>query len=166
MARKDIDLDNLNITGAHKAVGADDQHFTVEDDVFIIVTQAFGPDGDDLVEYGDVEFDGYKGVTLNLKAGDREGLVHLSPFHGDRRKKGFTDIPIGTKCELFCPVSGKPLDKVGTVESTGADYFAIYLTRRMSEGEMVMISDVWGDYNSRIVDNFELVSEWAGDTED
>ena len=26
---------------------------------------------------------------------------------------------------------------------------------------MVAVSDVWGDYHSRIVDNFELISFWA-----
>ena len=163
MARKDIDLDNLNVTGAHKAV--EETNVVVEDDVIIIVTQAFGPDGDSLVGVSDVKFDGYPAVSVFVKAGDREGLVHLSPFHGDRRKEGFTDIPVGTKCELFCPVSKKPLDHVDKVSgSDSADYFAIYLTPRLSEGEMVCLSDVWGDYNSRIVDNFELISQWANES--
>jgi hypothetical protein len=26
---------------------------------------------------------------------------------------------------------------------------------------MVMISDVWGHYHSRIIDDFELISAWA-----
>jgi hypothetical protein len=31
----------------------------------------------------------------------------------------------------------------------------------LSQGSMVMISNVWGHYHSRIVDNFELISAWA-----
>ena len=30
-----------------------------------------------------------------------------------------------------------------------------------SEASVVMISDVWGHYHSRVVDNFELISAWG-----
>ena len=166
MGRKNIDMEHLTVTGAHTAV-TDDGHVEVRDDVIVIVTQAYGPDGDNLVGVSDVTFDGYPAVSVLVKAAGREGLVHLSPFHGDRRKSGYTDIPVGTKCQLFCPVSKKPLDNVGRVEpDSEAEYFALYLTPRLSEGEMVAISDIWGDYHSRIVDNFELISAWATDEGD
>jgi hypothetical protein len=88
--------------------------------------------------------------------------VHLSPIHGDPRKKGFTNIAPGTRCEIFCPVTDLPLPKVGEVEDgSGATYYALYLTPRMDEGAMVMISDVWGHYHSRIIDDMELISYWA-----
>ena len=164
MAVKNIDTDHLTITGAHK--DSSEAHVEVQGDVLIIVTQAYGPDGDNLVGISDVTFDGFEAVTLKLRAGDLEGLVHLSPFHGDRRKAGLTDIPVGTKCELLCPVSGKPLDHLGKVdESSEADYYALYLTPRLSAGEVVAISDIWGDYHSRIVDNSELISAWSNQEE-
>ena len=28
-------------------------------------------------------------------------------------------------------------------------------------GSMVMVSDLWGHYHSRIIDDFELISAWA-----
>jgi hypothetical protein len=31
---------------------------------------------------------------------------------------------------------------------------------------MVMVSDVWGHYHSRIVDDFELISAWAANHND
>jgi hypothetical protein len=158
-----VDHDHLQVTGAHRAAN-EPGNVRIEDDVFVIVTQAFGPTGESLVGISDVTFDGYPAVTLLVKAGDREGLVHMSPFHGDRRKAGFVDIEPGTKCELFCPVSRKRLDFVGRVDGDSpADYYAIYLTPRLSKGEMVAISDIWGDYHSRIVDNFELISSWDGE---
>lgn len=151
---------NLRITGQHKVI--EDPHVDVKDDVVVVVTQAYGPRGDNLVGISDVTFDGHPAVTVGVRAGGREGLVHLSPIHGDSRKVGFTDIPPGTVCELFCPVSGQPLDHVGDVEDgTGAKYYALYLTPQLSNGSMVMISNVWGHYHSRIVDNFELISAWA-----
>ena len=63
---------------------------------------------------------------------------------------------------LLCPVSGKPLDKLGPVDDgSGADYFAIYLTQRLSKGACVMVTDVWDHYHSRIVDDNALISYWA-----
>jgi hypothetical protein len=159
--RDPVDRRNLRITGRHRAVS--DAGISVQEgaEVVVIVTQAFGPRGDNLVGISGIEFDGHPAVTLKVRAGDREGLVHLSPIHGDARKQGVIDIPAGTRCELFCPVSGQALDVVGDVEDgSGARYFAIYLTPALSEGSMVMISDVWGHYHSRIIDDFELISAW------
>ena len=155
-----VDRRNFTITGRHRIVT--DAHVAVENDVQVVVTQAFGPRGDNLVGISDVTFDGHPAVTLGVRANGQEGLVHLSPIHGDARKQGFTDIAQGTRCELFCPVSKLPLDLVGEVEDgSGARYFAIYLTSQLSRGSMVMISDLWGHYHSRIIDDFELISAWA-----
>jgi hypothetical protein len=155
-----VDRRNLTITGRHRIVT--DAHVVVENDVQVVVTQAFGPRGDNLVGISDVTFDGHPVVTVGVRANGKEGLVHLSPIHGDARKQGFSDIAPGTRCELFCPVSKQPLDLVGEVEDgSGARYYAIYLTPQLSRGSMVMISDVWGHYHSRIIDDFELISAWA-----
>ncbi|HUS29657.1 MAG TPA: hypothetical protein VMZ53_14185 [Kofleriaceae bacterium] len=167
-----VDRRNLHITGRHKAVTG--SHVAVQpapspatDDVVVIVTQAYGPQGHNLVGIADVQFDGHPAVTVGLRAEGREGLVHLSPIHGDGRKQGLTDLPQGTRCELYCPVSGQSLDLVGEVEDgSGARYYAIYLTPQLSRGSMVMVSDVWGHYHSRIIDDFELISAWAAQQED
>jgi hypothetical protein len=159
-----VDRRNLTITGRHRAITG--SHIAVEDDVVVILTQAFGPRGDNLVGISDVQFDGHPAVTIKVRANGQEGLVHLSPIHGDGRKQGFTDIPNGTRCELICPVSNLPLDLVGEVEDgSGARYYAIYLTPQLSRGSMAMVSDVWGHYHSRIIDDFELISAWASSHE-
>ena len=136
------------------------------EDVLVVVTQAYGPTGKSLVGVDGVEFDGYAALALDVKAGDHTGRVYLSPIHGDPRKRGMADLPLGTKCELYCPVSGQQLDYVGEVgDGSGAEYWAIYLTEDLSKGEMVQVSDVWGHYHSRVVDDFEMLSVWA-DSED
>jgi hypothetical protein len=155
---------NLRITGQHRIIP--EPHVGVENDasetgVQIVVTQAYGPRGDNLVGISDVAFEGHPAVTLGVRGGGQEGLVHLSPIHGDSRKQGL-ELAAGTVCELFCPVSGQTLDLVGDVEDgSGAKYYALYLTPQLSNGSMVMVSNVWGHYHSRIVDNFELISAWA-----
>jgi hypothetical protein len=163
MGNDNVDQDNLTVTGRHSEIPA--PNVAIEeagDDVTIVVTQAFGPDGDSIVGVSDVTFDGYPAVSVGVRIGDQEGLVHLSPIHGDKRKQGFIEIENGTRCELFCPVSKKPLPEAGEVEDgSGAKYFAIYLTPKLSDGACVMVSDVWGHYHSRIVDDMELISYWA-----
>jgi hypothetical protein len=156
-----VDRQNLAITGRHRAVSGPNVH--IENDVTVIVTQAYGPAGDNLVGISDVDFDGYPAVTIGIRLEDgQEGLVHLSPIHGDGRKTKPFHIPHGTRVELLCPVSKRQLDLVGEVEDdSGARYYAIYLTPQLSRGSMVMISDVWGHYHSRIIDDFELISSWA-----
>lgn len=160
-----VDRRNLRITGKHRTVTGPNvavQNDAAQNDVVVIVTQAFGPQGHNLVGISDVKFDGHPAVTVKIRAAGREGLVHLSPIHGDGRKQGLTDLEPGTRCELLCPVSNQPLDIVGEVEDgSGARYYAIYLTPQLSRGSMVMVSDVWGHYHSRIIDDFELISAWA-----
>ncbi len=130
--------------------------------VTIIITQAFGPKGDNLVGISDVNFDDYPAVTLGIRANGQEGLVHLSPIHGDDRKACTIDIAEGTQCELFCPISMQLLDRISDLEKDiHARYFAIYLTPKCSPGAMVAISAEWGHYHSRIIDHYELISSWG-----
>lgn len=161
MVRQHVDEENLRVS----EIPAErrDSLMPIAGGVTVVVTQAFGPTGESLVGISDVVFDGHPAVTLLLKTPDgREGLVHLSPVHGDKRKSGFTDIAPGTRLELYCPVSKKRLDKLGPVDDgSGADYYAIYLTKRLSSGACVMITDVWDHYHSRIVDDNAVVSYWG-----
>lgn len=165
MSRKHIDEDNLTVTGAHRH--SQPPGITVEDDVVIVVTQAFCPKGHNLVGAYDVKFDEHPAVTLKVRVRGREGLVHLSPVHGDKRKSGMTDIEVGTPCELFCPICEAPLPKVGDVEDgTDAEYYGLFLTPRLEQGALVAISNVWGHYHSRIVGDDELISYWAANHPD
>jgi hypothetical protein len=161
-----VDRPSLTVTGKHKAIKDPSVRISEDEgDVVIVVTRAYGPKGDDLVGISDITFDGFPAVTIGVEADGKRGFVHLSPIHGDDRKEGFTDIPAGTKCKLFCPVSDQPLDHIGEVEDHehGANYYALYLTDKLDQGSMVAISDVWGHYHSRIIDDFELISLWEKD---
>ncbi len=161
MEHDNIDVENLEVTGK-KPEGASADAVKFEDDVTIVVSQAFGPTGENLVGVSDVKFDGFPALTLLVRVEGREEQVHLSPIHGDRRKQGLDGIAEGAKCELLCPVTKKPLDRIGKVVNQGdAEYFAIYLTPKLDRGSTIYVSDVWGHHHSRIVDNNELISFWA-----
>ncbi|MDW8245980.1 MAG: hypothetical protein RMJ84_05345 [Sandaracinaceae bacterium] len=160
MIREHIDEENLRV---NEIPTKRDSLMPVEGGVTVVVTQAFGPTGANLVGLSDVQFDGFPAVTLLVRRPDgKEGLVHLSPIHGDKRKVGFTEIEPGTKVELLCPVSRKPLDRLGPVEDgSGAEYRALYLTPDLDPAVCVMITDVWDHYHSRIVDGNAVVSYWS-----
>ena len=164
--RDHIDEDHLTVTGRHRH--SQPPGVAVTDDVIIVVTQAFGPKGDNLVGISDVTFDNHPAVTIKVRTADgREGLVHLSPIHGDKRKEGFTDIAVGSRVELICPVSGEPLPKAGEIEDgSGASYHILFLTPKLHQGVSVAISDTWGHYHSRIVDDDELISYWTANHPD
>ena len=162
MAENHIDRKHLRITGRHRAHR--DSHVEVRENregVTIVVSQAFGPRGDSLIGLSEVRFDEWPAITLLIEAAGKQGMLHLSPIHGDTRKAGFTDIEPNTRIQLFCPVTRQPLDRVpdvsGDLESI---YYAIYLTPQLSMGSIVAISDIWGHPHSRIIDNFELISLW------
>lgn len=163
MSESPIDHEHLEITGKHKTLPKGSSVKVEDADrVKIVITQAYGPNGDQLVGISDQAFDGYPALTLLVRGDGLEGEVHLSPIHGDDRKTGLTDIPVGTKLELLCPVSKRPLEIVESIEGdVDGDYCALYLTKSLSKGSMILVSNVWGHYHSRVVDEFELISYWA-----
>lgn len=160
MPKEHIDTQNLQVRDLPPQ---HDSLQPVANHVTLVVTQSFGPGGNNLVGYSDVTFDGHPAVSLLVRTPDgREGLVHLSPIHGDKRKTGFTDIAPGTRCTLLCPVTKRPLDKLGPVEDgSGADYYALYLTPKLAKGHAVAITDIWDHFHSRIVDDEAVISYWA-----
>ncbi len=160
MPKEHVDTRNLQVRDIPQQ---HDSLQPVPDNVTLVVTQAFGPGGDNLVGFSDVTFNGYPAVSLLLRTPDgREGLVHLSPIHGDKRKTGFIDIAPGTRCTLLCPVTRRPLDKMGPVDDgSGAWYYALYLTPKLSKGHAVAVTDIWDHFHSRIVDDEAVISYWA-----
>ncbi|ATB29768.1 hypothetical protein [Melittangium boletus] len=157
---------DIQATPASPGADLAEQHDSFQpwsEPVTVVVTQAFGPEGHNLVGYSDVTFNGHPAITVLVRTPEgREGLVHLSPIYGDRRKQGFTDIAPGTRCTLCCPATGKPLEKLGPVDDgSGADYYALYLTSRLIKGHAVALSDVWDHHHSRIVDDDAVISYWA-----
>lgn len=124
----------------------------------VVVTRAFGPNGEDLIAYEGPEFSGAPGVKILVKQGEIEDEVILSPYYGDPDKIYEAPFEEGEPCELLCPESREPLDKIPKMTSEdGGEYFAIYLTERLEDGEMVAVNNVWGNTDSRIMSEDELL---------
>lgn len=130
--------------------------------VTIVVTQAFCPNGHNLVRRNDVLFDGYPGISLFVECGDFAGEVILSPIHGDHAKIGIPrSLPDGLRCCLKCPECEVELPKIGDCGCEhGGDLIGIYLREDLAEGDMVAICNILGCYRSRVMDKFEILSEF------
>ena len=128
----------------------------------VVVTRAFGPGGEDLIAKDGPEFSGEPGVKLVVKQGDLEGEVILSPYYGDPSKMTDTEFEAGTPCELYCPESGTELEKIpGMSTEEGGDFYAIYLTPQLANGEMVAVNNIWGNTKSRILSEDEVLMIFA-----
>lgn len=124
----------------------------------VVVTQAFGPQGEDLIALDGPRFSGEPGIKLRVKQGDIEDDVFLSPFYGDPSKVHTAEFKDGEPCQLFCPSTGHALDKIpGMTTEEGGEFYAIYLTPRLEKGEMVAINNIWGNASSRMLSEDELL---------
>lgn len=125
----------------------------------IVVTRAYGPNGEDLMDHDGPKFSGETGVKLRVKQGDVEEDIVLSPFYGDHSKISSAAFQEGVPCELFVSGTDTPLDKIpGMQTPDGGEYFAIYLTPKLKEGELVAVNNIWGNYTSQMLDEGELLA--------
>ena len=161
MAKRDVDQEQLRISTAPPPESAIKQ----VDDVFIVVTQAFCPNGHNLVDPENESFDEYPGIRIKLVAGDDQGEVFLSPFHGDASKRGRLDWENGTRLEVQCPTCDTPLPvltkcKCESSDGRGGELVKLYLTPGLSDSHMVVVCNVWGCRHSRTIDNWHIISEF------
>jgi hypothetical protein len=129
-----------------------------KDDVMIVLTQAFCTTGHNLIRPGD-KFEGFDGMHLWVSDGKTEGLVIVSPIHGDSSKRGPT-FRRGAKLEISCPVCRTPLPKLCRCScGKGGSLRTIYLTPELSEAHQAAVCDIWGCPRSRVIDAHEILSE-------
>jgi hypothetical protein len=128
----------------------------------VLVTRAFGPNGEDLIDEDGPKFSGEPGIRVHVEQGDKEEDVLLSPFFGDPSKVWTEDFEEGERCKLTVPETGEELDAIpGMTSEEGGKYYAIYLTEDLEDGELVAVNDMWGNYNSRILSEDELLRLYA-----
>lgn len=161
MAKKDVDVDGVRISSPPPPNSA----LKHVDDVFIVVTQAFCPNGHNLVDENDRReenlFDGYPGIKLHVTQNGQEGEVILSPFHGDCTKKGKTDWNSGAKLEVRCPVCKELLPRMASCRCEGnGDLILLYLTPKLSDSHILGLCNVWGCRRSRTINNWQIISEY------
>lgn len=128
----------------------------------IVVTKAFGPNGEDLMDSTGPKFSGERGVKVRVKQGDLEEDVILSPYFGDHSKVSEVAFKDGVPCELFVSGTDIALDKIpGMGTDDGGEFFAVYLTTKLDGGELVAINNIWGDHSSQMLSEGDLLKRYA-----
>lgn len=157
MARKDVDRKRLSIRKKRPSEGTG---VRLEDQMYVVVTQLFCPNGHNLVGAGSHQFDGFAGIAIRVTDGKREGVVELSPIHGDASKIGL-EFPKDTRLQLMCPTCGVVLPRFARCTCpAGGELRKLFLTTRLDDEHLVAVCDVWGCTRSRVIDGAEILSEW------
>jgi hypothetical protein len=129
---------------------------------YILVTHAFCPRGHDVVAAEGLTFNGFPGITVRVRGGERSGDVTLSPLHGDHRRGGEVDFADGTLLEVTCPECATPLPRMGECGCVpGSHWVALYTTARLEAGSAILICDAWGCRRSKLIDQAELLREYV-----
>lgn len=138
------------------------------DDVTIAITQAFCPNGHNMIWDDNRNFKGFAGMKLSVTT-EATGTVNvtLSPIHGDHERHGGWDIMVGTHCEVACPTCQTSLPVfVEPCKCGQGQLRKVYLTTKLDDGDMVLVCDTWGCHRSGVFDRFELLSEYIEDDDE
>ncbi|GAB6062007.1 hypothetical protein [Deferrisoma palaeochoriense] len=111
----------------------------------LLVDAAFCPRGHPLVRPEHPGFRGKPGIGVWCRAGDRAGLVVLSPFGGDKRKVCEVEFPIGTVVEVASPACREPLPLLAPHDCRpGASYVALFLRPEPDWTQVLALCNAWG----------------------
>ena len=127
----------------------------------IAVTKLFCPNGHNLIkDESGARFNGYPGISIMIKGQNEQGIVVVSPIHGDDTRFGANDFEPGEVAELSCPECGATLPVIqpcGCVP--GAQLVGLFLDDKLEEGNQVAICNSWGCLRSRVTDRFQIISK-------
>ena len=126
----------------------------------IALTHVYCPNGHNLVDPNSgARFNGYPGITVKVKGKNREGLVVISPIHGDDTRFGESHFEPGEITEIRCPVCDVELPRLHECGCTpDARLVGLYLDDSLTEGNQVVFCNSWGCLRSRITDRCQIFS--------
>jgi len=135
------------------------------DEVVAILTQVFCPNGHNVVEFSTVSFDDQKGISLMVDDGQHEDVVVISPFHGDPRKTHSVAFKVGTKLGISCPICKEPFQILLPCTCGKGELVGLFLSPALSESQVAAVCNVWGCPRSRVIDNWQIISQFVEEEE-
>jgi hypothetical protein len=151
-----VDRNKLVFPGGEPALSVE-SGAALADGSFIIVTQAFCPQGHDLVAYPGANFDGFPGISIRIAGEGASEVVTISPMHGDDRRAGGEEFVAGTPHLLACPVCDEELPVFADCDCGSGRLRSIDLVRG-GGGEVVALCDVAGCRRSRVAEGLEVLA--------
>lgn len=136
----------------------------VVDEALVVVTRAFDHQGNSLITEDNPTFAGFPGVRVRVRFGDTTEDVTLSPIHGHHSRVGGDNIPVGTKCSVRSSAVNEELLAYAPCQCGLGTLRAIFLNPDPATAGVAAICDVWGCQRSRIVDEWEILSEFVDST--
>lgn len=161
MAKQDVEHHNVKISVMPPAESTLKQ----VDNVFIVITEAYCPNGHNLILPDNDEFDGYPGIKMKIVSSTDSGILYASPFHGDGTKKGKQDWKQGEKLEIHCPECDILLPKLAKCHCSmdsaeDGDLVKLYTSADLNDSHILAFCNVWGCRRSRTIDNWNIISEY------
>ena len=161
MSKKDIEQKRVLISNPPQPNSSIKQ----VDDVFIVVTQAFCPNGHNLINSKNEHFDGHPGIKLKLVTSNKASEIFLSPFHGDHSKKGDTDWSDGEKFDIRCPICDTSLPTLakchcGDDSTPRGELVKLYISPELKDSHILALCNIWGCRKSHTIDNWNIISEY------
>lgn len=159
MPKKDVKQERVKVRKREPTPHLGVQVIDDAPDVYVIVTQLYCPNGHNLVDQAGNRFDGFGGIQLLVDDGSIEGVVELSPFHGDSTKFG-PQFARGTRLSIRCPECKAELPQLAKCSCAGEGKLRkLFLTPQLEDDNLVAVCDVWGCPLSRVIDGNEILSE-------
>ena len=156
----DVRREQLNVPDKDKL--QDNKSFELVDNVIIALSQAYCPNGHNLIDEMNPAFLGFPGMTVEISTSSDSEIIIVSPVHGHHQRIGGAGIADGAKCGVGCPECHQQFPEYEEKCSCGAGNLrVIYLTPKLDAGDHVLVCDVWGCHRSRVVDRWELLSEFV-----
>jgi hypothetical protein len=103
---------------------------------------------------------------LQVSDGTRDDIVVCSPLHGDHRRAHAIAFKIGTKLDIKCPICGIELDVLLPCSCGKGELVNLYLTKEFTEGQVAAVCNVWGCPRSRVIDNWQIISQFVDNAEE
>ncbi|MEZ4268474.1 MAG: hypothetical protein R3F39_19075 [Myxococcota bacterium] len=158
-ARRNVKTTGVKLRKTDPATWSGESEVELVDDALVVITQAYCHNGHRLVEEENPQFGGFPGVGLRVTAQGVTHSVYLSPIHGHDEKTGGEDIPAGAVCGLACPTCNESLREYAACACGRGTLRAIHLSAERKDSHIAAVCNVWGCTRSRIIDEWEVLSE-------
>lgn len=104
----------------------------------VVFQKCFCPNGHNLVNK-ESNFNGYDGIKLRIKMGEKSGHVFLSPIFGDKTRVAMgISLESNEIAELLCPTCNILLPTYSVCDC-GADYIALFGNEKISFSDCVAV---------------------------